>query len=268
MDWMEALAPAAWAESWDRVGLHIGDPDRNVERVLLALTVTEDVVAQAEAFGAELIVSHHPVLFRPLGELRWDRPAGRLIRRLVRAGIDVYSAHTNFDAADRGTSVILARRLGLEECRALVPAAADPSRPRGMGCVGRLPEPLAPADFLDLLRRELGLTHVRHAGPLPAAVARVAVMGGSGGSFLRDAAAAEADAYVTGDVDYHDALEAVDRELWVIDAGHFATERLILPFWQAYLSERAEAAGARVDIRVARESDPFRVVAFGTQERD
>lgn len=253
---MEALAPLELAEEWDRIGLQLGHPERRVERMLLALTVTPEVVGQATTMSADLIIAHHPLIFRPLTELRWDQPVGALLQQLIEANIHVYVAHTNYDAAEEGTSQVLADRLGLTEARPLTPQS---SARTGFGRVGKLPTPLTPQQFLEHTVAQLGLTHLRHNGRLPGLVQKVAVMGGSGASFVEQAVLAQVDAYVTGDIKFHDALDAQTAEIWTIDAGHFGTERPILPFWKEYLESQARSAGFHLTVAVADETDPFDV---------
>lgn len=256
IEWLEELAPAALAESWDRVGLQIGDPDEEVWHVLVALTLTQDVVEQAIAHGVQLIVVHHPPLFRPLGQIRWDRPDGNLLRQLVSAGISVYVSHTNFDVASRGMNDILARRLELQECE---PLAYRPGgdESEGMGRVGSLAEAMEPEAFLRFVHERLEVSAVRCCGPMPERVRRVAVMGGSGASFIEAAHAAGADVFITGDVDFHDAIHSNDLRLWTIDAGHFATERWVVPFWTEYLRDRASTEQVSLQVEAAVEHDPF-----------
>lgn len=258
MEWFAELAPPSLAEQWDRVGLQVGDPDALVRRVLLALTVTPSVVTQAENLDVDLIVAHHPVLFRPLQEFRWDYPQVALLRRLAAHNISVYVAHTNYDAAERGTSQILAARLSLTAVEGpLVPAPAGGGTEEGFGVVGQLPASTAPETFLAHVASSLDAPWLRHCGPEPSSVSRVAVLGGSGGSFIKQAAARQVDAYVTGDIDFHDALLAEDYGIWVIDAGHFATERILLAFWKEFLDEQVRTAGASLEILIAGEKDPF-----------
>lgn len=256
IEWLEKLAPSALAESWDRVGLQIGDPDDEVWHVLVALTLTQDVVDQAIAHGVQLIVVHHPPLFRPLGQIRWDRPDGELLRRLIAAGISVYASHTNFDVASKGTNEILAKRLELQACEPLSvrPGGSDFE---GMGRIGNLAQAMEPEAFLRFVYQRLDVTAVRCCGPMPARVQRVAVMGGSGASFMDAAHAAGADAFITGDLDFHEAIHSNDLRLWTIDAGHFATERWVVPFWTEYLCDRARTEQVSLQVEAAVEHDPF-----------
>lgn len=254
--WLEDLAPSGLAESWDRVGLQIGDPNGKARRILVALTLTLGVADQAIARGIDLIVVHHPPLFRPAGDIRWDRPEGALLRRIIANGISVYASHTNFDVASEGTNEVLAKQLGLQDYRPLVPHPNGVAN-EGMGRIGQLREAMDPEAFLALVYKRLQVPSVRCCGPIPERIQRVAVMGGSGASLLRAADEAGADAFITGDVDFHEAIESDDLGLWTIDAGHFATERWVVPFWQEYLQEQAKAENLSLEVEAAVEHDPF-----------
>lgn len=253
---LEALAPPRLAEEWDRVGLQLGAWDQPAGRILIALTVTDEVIDQAEAWSADLIVAHHPLIFRPLDAIRTDQPAGRRIKRLLSLETAVYVAHTNLDAAQGGVGAWLADRLDLKDASALAPNPSVPAGSEGYGRIGRI-EPCSPSRFLDHLTERLALTEVRTAGPAPVRIERVAVLGGSGGRYIPDAARAGADVYVTGDLDFHDALLAEELKLWVVDAGHFGTERWIVAALAEYLEAFASEAGFQ--IRQAEESDPWSV---------
>lgn len=256
IEWLEDLAPSALAESWDRVGLQIGDPHEEVWHILVALTLTPDVVDQAISHGVQLIVVHHPPLFRLVGEIRWDRPDGALLRRLVSAGISVYASHTNFDVASEGMNDVLAKRLGLQQSQPLVTRPGGDAN-EGMGRVGYLNEATDPEAFLKFVYRRLEISAVRCCGPMPERIQRVAVMGGSGASFMEAAHEAGADVFITGDVGFHEAIYSHDLGLWTIDAGHFATERWVVPFWTEYLRDRASAEQVSLQIEAAVEHDPF-----------
>lgn len=261
MEWIDESAPSELAESWDRIGLQIGDPKALVRHVRVALTLTEEVASKAEADGVDMVVAHHPVLFKPASELRWDRPEGRLLPRLLKAGISVHIAHTNFDAAPFGTSHLLAAKLSLLDSVPLQPQeGSSGGAGLGMGRIGRLERPLAPDDFVAHVCAALGIRALRTCGPEPGKVEKVAVMGGSGASFLRRAAELGADAFVTGDMDFHDALVAGDLALWTLDAGHFSTERWIVPYWVDWLQGKAQALGMPMKVTAATERDPFDLI--------
>jgi dinuclear metal center YbgI/SA1388 family protein len=324
---VEAIAPSALAEEWDNVGLQVGDPQGEVRRALVALTPLPEVFDEAEELGADLLLFHHPLVFRPLKRLDTSSYPGDLVARAMRGGVAVLAAHTNYDAAPGGVSVALAEALGLREARRVVAprggmnklvvfvpeenvegvaealagagageigpytrctfrtggtgtflggegsdpflgergrlewvgeirletvvprhlagravAAARAAHPYeepaldlypvegrppgcGYGRVGDLPEPLTAEELREHVSASLDSTARLVAGEgTNQRIRRVAALGGSGGSFVREAAAAGAEAYVTGDLDYHDALLAESLGLVAIDAGHAATE--------------------------------------------
>lgn len=224
-----ALAPKALAADWDNVGLLVGEAGREVRRILVSLDVTEAVADEAERMGAELIVAHHPVIFHPAKSVTDRDPAGRLLLRLVSAGLSAVCMHTNLDAARGGVNDALAAALGLEN--------AAPVRECGVERVGTLPEPLALPAFLARVKAALSPNGMRYAsGGRP--VRKVAVGGGACGDFLWEAAALGCDAFVTADLKYHHFLDAQALGLTVIDAGHFPTEDVVCPVLVRYLGER------------------------------
>lgn len=204
---LESKAPAATAEPWDNPGLLVGDPTDAVTRVLVALDATPEALAAARAARADLIVTHHPVIFPSLTAL----PRSSVPYQAAAAGIGIISAHTNLDKAVGGVNDTLAALLGLTD------VAVSPD---GMGRIGRLPVPLTADDLAALVARSLH-TAVRTNGG--GTVETVAVCGGSGGSFIPDLIG-HADAFVTGEVKHHDWLTADAAGLTVLEAGHYATE--------------------------------------------
>lgn len=223
---LEKLYPPAWAESWDAVGLVCGDPDAEVSRVLLAVDPVAAVADEALRIGADLIVTHHPLLLRPVHGVAATTPKGRLIHRLISSGVALYTAHTNADVADPGVSDALARAVGLAgPLRPLAPSADDPAR--GLGRVGELPETVPLREFA--ARAAAGLPRtawgLRVAGDPERPVRTVAVCGGAGDSLLDTARRAGVDVYLTADLRHHPSSEF--RESGgpaLVDAAHWATE--------------------------------------------
>ncbi|WP_406566979.1 Nif3-like dinuclear metal center hexameric protein [Actinoallomurus rhizosphaericola] len=216
----------AWAESWDAVGLVCGDPDAEVRRVLFAVDPVSDVVDEALDWRADLIVTHHPLLLRPVHGVPATTPKGRAVHRLITAGAALYTAHTNADVADPGVSDALARAVGLTgPLRPLSPSADDPRR--GLGRVGELPAPVTLREFADAAAKSLPATAagLRVAGDPEAPVRTVAVCGGAGDSLLGAARAVGADVYLTADLRHHPASEfREDGSTALVDAAHWATE--------------------------------------------
>ncbi|MBP2682058.1 MAG: dimetal-binding protein YqfO [Deltaproteobacteria bacterium] len=353
--------PFAHREEWDNVGILLGDPGASVRSILIALTATPAVLSALKGRPSGLLVTHHPVVFSPLKAVRPDHPAASAAFELLRMGVPAISAHTNADAAPRGVSHVMARRLGLAKIRPLIPgepsadsckivvfvpaahadavlSAADsaggariggyarcsfrsggtgtfrgaswtapfagaPGReerveevrletvaagsllPRvlraireshpyeepaidviplrggalggGIGAVGDLPAPVSLGAALDAVRRRLRPAWIKAAGPRRKTVRRVAIVGGSGAEFLRAARESGADLFVTGDVKYHQALEAEGAGLPVADIGHASGERWILPEFRRILQERFRGS---VAIRVMNETEPLRII--------
>lgn len=246
---IEELAPLDLRADWDNVGLQLGEESTPVRKALVTLTVTPDIAALAAAEGVQLIVAHHPLIFRPLRQIRTDTPQGALVASLLRHGTAVYVSHTNLDSAAYGLNHWLAERLELGNPRPLVPGLSPGT---GLGRVGRI-QPMSAADFAAFVGRKLQ-TPVRLIGQGSQMCAAAAVCGGSGGSLIEAARAAGAHVLVTGDVSYHDALEALDAGLAVIDAGHHGTEKIMVPKLAEYL--RSRLAG-QLEVLEAPSLDPF-----------
>ena len=252
MQAMERIAPRRLAEEWDNPGLLVGSPHDEVRKILVALDVREETVERAIEDGCDLIVAHHPLIFRALKALRTDDATGCKIARLIKADIAVFAAHTNLDSAAGGVNDVLAERLELHDVAPLVEGAAD-SEP-GLGRIGSLRAEFSLEDFAALVKEKLGLSSMRVACAGERRISRVALCGGSGAEFVGRAAAKGADAYVTGDVKYHDAERAIGLGIHVLDAGHFATEQPIV----ARLAERLKKElGDGVEIVAETKSSDF-----------
>lgn len=237
-NYLNTRAPMDTAEGWDNPGMLVGDPRREVTRVLVALDATTGAVDTAEAVGADLIVTHHPVIFAPLKRLTADS----IPYRLAAAGIDLIAAHTNLDKAEGGVNDTLAARLGLTD----VTVAADEYTR-----IGTLAEPMSARDFAAHVAGVLD-TAVRYSGDKE--VKTVAVCGGSGGDFMLRCIGA-ADAYVTGEVRHHEWLAAAGH-VNVIEAGHYATEVPVVDTLCTWLTETFP------DLTVIpyRDGDPYSVI--------
>lgn len=236
MDVMERIAPKKLAEDWDNPGLLVGSPDDEVRRILVCLDVREEMAARAEAEGFQMIVAHHPVIFRGLKKLRTDLPEGRLLGALFRAGVAVFAAHTNLDCAEGGVNDVLAARIGLDMAT-IAPLGTADSLAESLGRVGKLPKPMEARDFAEQVKKGLGASSVRFVSGGDRPVKKVGLCSGSGAEFIERAAFMGCDAFVTGDVRYHDAQRAAALGVHVVDAGHFATEQPVVEILAARLAE-------------------------------
>lgn len=223
---LEAAYPPQLAEEWDTgIGLTCGDPADSVTAVLVAVDATAAVVNQAQALQAQLLVTHHPLLFAPVHSVAADTGKGALVHRLIRSGIAHFAAHTNADKAVGGVNDALAETLGLTGLR---PLHADPAAPTGIGRVGELAAPMPLKEFVELVARTLPPTvgGVRAAGDPDRTVRTVAVCGGAGDSELAEARVAGADVYLTSDLRHHVVSEFVERSgaPAVVEVAHWAGE--------------------------------------------
>lgn len=356
------IAPPALAEEWDNVGLQVGDPAAEVRTLMVALDPCTASVEEAISRSCQLLITHHPLIFKPLKRISTADEAGKLIHRSISSNLAIVSLHTNYDIAENGINDLLARRLGLQGIRplkvtareellklavfvplshqealldALLPFSGMPGnysecsfrvsglgtfRPLdganpfigevgtretveecrleivirkselqqalkvlrrahpyeepafdlvpleneggalGIGRVGELASPLRLEEFAALVKESLG-TSLRIVGDPAKTVARVALCGGSGASFLRDAARQGADIYVTGDIKYHEAREAEFQGIALVDAGHFATERLMVEGLSLQLEQELSRRRLEVSVIPCRsETDPFRII--------
>ncbi|SHH70799.1 Nif3-like dinuclear metal center hexameric protein [Desulfosporosinus lacus] len=259
---IEKIAPKSWAEEWDNVGLLVGSGSKTVERILITLDGTLEVVEEAKAFNAQLIVAHHPVIFRPLKNLRADNAAAQVPLRLLQHEIGYYAAHTNLDQSVVSPSRVLGELIGLEKMEPLERVYdVNPSRnseERGYGVSGYLtrPEKLGVLwqNFLDKLKESgvysqaYELTGVRLAGSLEREVRKVAIVNGSGGRFVPKALFKGADLLITGDVDHHAVLDALEGGMAVGDLGHFLSEAPMLRSIYDYLSAEKSLQGIEIQV--------------------
>ncbi|GII62709.1 GTP cyclohydrolase 1 type 2 [Sphaerisporangium krabiense] len=255
---LEHAYDPAWAEPWDAVGLVCGDPARPVRRILFAVDPVASVGDEAVAWGADLIVAHHPLYLRGTTTVSAATPKGALVHRLIKHDIALYTAHTNADVADPGVSDALARAVGLTGAlRPLQPSADDPRR--GLGRVGDLPAPMTLREFAGQAVRGLPRTAwgLRVAGDPGRTVRTVAVSGGAGDSLLGLDSVRAADVFLTADLRHHPAAEFLQATEpgggpALIDAAHWATEWPWLPQAADLLASAMAAKGINVETRVSR----------------
>ena len=237
---LEQSAPRALSADWDNDGLAAcADPESPVKRVLVALDATEDAVDYAVANGFDLLLTHHPLLFRGVKALTPDKCVPRKLIKLVQGGVSALSLHTRLDAAEGGVNDVLAALLGLCDVRAFAPEGES-----ACGRVGKLQAPVDIAEFSHTVCHLLGAPAVNVIGK--GAVQTIAVLGGEGGDFVDAARAAGADLFLSGRIGYHRMLDAAEEGLCVMEAGHFYTERPVL----AHLASLVKAADPTVEVEL------------------
>ena len=215
---IEDFAPLSIQEGWDNSGLCIGSPDAEVTSVLLGLDCTPELVDEAVACGADMIVTHHPLIFSGLKKISPDDLVGGAVIKAIKAGVSIYAAHTNADKVIAGVSGAMAARLGLENVSIL----DEDGDGTGLGVVGDLPRPLSAEEAVALVKEKFSLKAMRTSCPVEGPVSRVAMCGGSGGSLIKAAMASGAQLYISGDISYHNFFT---REgFMIMDIGHYESE--------------------------------------------
>ena len=231
-DYLESRIPSSLKMDYDNVGLLCGFLNNEVTRVLVVLDITQDAITEAAEMGAELIVSHHPVIFTPMRRICDDTPDGKRVIRLIQHGISAVCLHTNLDRAEGGVNHALAAAVGadVEECLE-------------MGVVCRLPEAMGMEPFLAQTRDALNAPDMRFYSS-GKSVSRIAVCGGAGGDIIYQAAAAGCDTVLTGEIKHHQWIDGAELGLNLIEGGHFATENVVT----IVLAEMLRQAFPDVDI--------------------
>jgi GTP cyclohydrolase I len=222
-DWMRGVAPLELSEPWDNTGLLLGDQASHVRRVMTCLTLTPESAAEAVNERADLVIAHHPLPFKPVSSITTQCLTGRLLWQLARAGISVYSPHTAWDSAPQGINAQLAHKIGLQNCRPIIP---NPSG-WGAGRMGELPQPKSLKALIEQLQQ--GLPTVRPRGvDCQRPVTHIAIACGSGGGLLEAAIQGGCDLFLTGEATFHSCLEAQAANVSLLLIGHFASERFAM----------------------------------------
>ena len=250
ISYMEQLAPASLAEGWDNTGLILGSVQREIRRILLCLDVTLEIAEEAISSKVDLVISHHPLIFNKISRISEDEYKGGLLYKLIKADIGVFCAHTNLDVAENGVNRKLAEKLELSDIKGLkncmLNTAANESTKNeaatggktlsyGLGAVGYLKNALSLKEFVSSIKEKLEVDNIRLIGHVEETVRKIAVFCGSFDDDLEAVLLQKADILVTGDLKYHTAVDALGMGLCIIDAGHFNTEKIILPVLEKLL---------------------------------
>ena len=215
---IEEFAPISIQEGWDNSGLCVGSLDDEVTSALFALDCTPELVDEAIECGADMIITHHPLIFSGLKKITTDDLVGKAVIKALKAGISIYAAHTNADKVLAGVSGAMAERLSLKNVSIL----ADEGGGTGLGVVGDLPQPMSAEEVLQQVKERFSLKMVKSSKPLKSPVTKVAMCGGSGGSLIGAARKAGAQLYVSGDISYHNFFTQDD--FMIMDIGHYESE--------------------------------------------
>lgn len=272
---MESIAPPYLAEEWDNVGLQVGRRNWPVGSIWVALDPTVDVMEAACLAGADLLITHHPLIFNPLSNINFDSPCGRVVELAVLHQTAVFAAHTNLDSAKNGLNDMLANKLGLTQLRAMVPRRSDSDflerpgpeegfdceSPVGLGRIGKLPKKITLSRLAADTKKNLSLASIRIVGHHDASIQKVAICTGSGGSLVSDFLTSDADVYVSGDLNFHNGrlVESMGRSM--IDIGHFDSEHLMVAELTNRLKQVLHKMGESVSVTACPiEKDPYSII--------
>ena len=228
IEWLNEHHPQKFAEDWDNVGLLVGDDQKEISHVFLALDLTEPVLDEAVASGADMILTHHPMIFSGIKKINNHTFTGRKILRLIKEDIPYFAMHTNYDVI--GMADLSADHLKLQDTRVLTVT-------EGFGRVGKLSHVMTLGEFGKYVKECNHIPDVRVYGDLDRKIETVAICTGSGKSMIGDVMAAGADVYVTGDIDYHTAIDTMADGLAIVDAGHYGTEYIFAEAMEKELNE-------------------------------
>ena len=215
---IEGFAPLSIQEKWDNSGLCIGSPDAPVSSVLFGLDCTPELVDEAIECGADMIVTHHPLIFSGLKKISPDDMVGEAVFKAIKAGISIYAAHTNADKVIAGVSGAMAAKLGLKNVEIL----SEDGEGTGLGVVGELSEPMTAQQMVEMVKERFALKTVKASKPVEGEITKVAMCGGSGGSLISAAKAAGAQLYISGDISYHNFF--TPEGFMLMDIGHYESE--------------------------------------------
>lgn len=247
--------PLHMAEKWDNPGLQAGRPDVPVKKVMVALDPTDDVIEQCMEWGAQLLVTHHPLMMSGITKVNTDTLTGRRVLSLIENRIAHYAIHTNYDVTKMAQLAEEALKLKNTQILEVTGTDAD-GNAYGIGRIGDLPKKMTAAQCCEFVKQAFGLPHVRLFGDPDTVVKHIAVSPGSGKSMIAPALASGVSLLVTGDIGHHDGLDAVDQGLLVIDAGHYGIEQIFIADMAAYLREQFP----EIKVKEAKTAETFCII--------
>lgn len=235
---LEKFAPLPLQEGYDNAGLQVGLTETEVSGALLCLDVTEQVVDEALEKGCNLIISHHPLIFRALKRVSDANMVQRCVMKAILNHLTIVSMHTNLDNAMGGVNFKIAEKMGLENLSLLAPKVADGVE-GGSGVVGEFPEPMEAAGFVEMLKKTFQVQCVQANQLLRRKIKKVAICGGAGAFLLEDAVEAGADAFVTGEMHYHEFFDH-DQQVQICVIGHYQSEQFTCELFKTIIEENCK----------------------------
>lgn len=247
IDIMEKFAPLELAENWDNVGLMVGRTNKSINKILFALDAVPEVVEEAIKIKADMIITHHPLIFSPVKSITSNTLNGRLYK-LIQNDMCVYSAHTNLDITFGGTNDILAYLLMLKNVDVLEFEKEYQGKKYGIGRIGELEEEIKFSDYIENLKKILNLKKINVTGNLDRKIKTVALCTGSGSDYIDAAYRKKADLYISGDIRFHDGQKAQQLNLCLADITHYQSENIAMPFVKSYIESELQKIKKSADL--------------------
>lgn len=254
MNVIEKLAPTNIAEDYDNVGLLVGDEKKEVKKIMIALDASKSVISMAVKENVDMLITHHPMIFRGIKTVKSTDFLGDKILNLAKLDIAYYACHTNIDNAIM--SKVASDKMGLKELYYVEPVGvkeSDSETKFGTGRVGILDKTMSLQEFALKVKKDLRIENIRVVGDLKKEIKKVACIPGSGKSFLKEVLLSKADVFLTGDIDHHLAMDILDMDFCIIDGGHFETEKFFKDYMKEYLDSKLDD----VEYIIANEEGPF-----------
>lgn len=248
---LETLSPSSFAEDYDNVGLLVGSPEKEIDSVLIAVDATKQVVEEALQLGVDMLLTHHPMIFRPLKRIRSDHFIGEKAMKLISGGICCYAMHTNFDIL--GMADAAADEIGLTNRQVLHVTYEDDIAKEGIGRYGSLPSVVSLKQCAYHIKEAFSLEEVRVYGDARRMIETAAICPGSGKSVVKTAIEVGVDTLITSEIDHNDALDAMEQGLTIIDAGHYGLEKIFVPYMKEYIAREMPD----LTVYTAKETNPF-----------
>lgn len=251
---LEKQSPQSYACDWDNVGLLVGREDKEIQKIYIALDATDEAIEEAIANGADMLLTHHPMIFKGMKRVTQEDFIGRRIIRLIQNDMVYYAMHTNFDVM--GMADLAADYLGISDTRVLEITSVSETGEEGIGRYGSLKKEMTVRECCEEVKQAFSLENVKVFGDLERKVKTAAISPGSGKSVISNALQAGVDVLITGDIDHHEGIDAVAQNMTVIDAGHYGVEHIFIPYMEQYLKREAK----ELEIAVQPLTFPFQII--------
>ena len=251
---LEKQSPKSYACDWDNVGLLVGREDKEIQKIYIELDATDEAIEEAIANGADMLLTHHPMIFKGMKRVTQEDFIGRRIIRLIQNDMVYYAMHTNFDVM--GMADLAADYLGISDTRVLEITSVSETGEEGIGRYGSLKKEMTVRECCEEVKQAFSLENVKVFGDLERKVKTAAISPGSGKSVISNALQAGVDVLITGDIDHHEGIDAVAQNMTVIDAGHYGVEHIFIPYMEQYLKREAK----ELEIAVQPLTFPFQII--------